>query len=280
MKLKVRDCKFAARRFLSKFSVEMRDAAAFCTLLGWLEAPWFTFLEWLFYFYINKLNTLRTYVISGCINRHEISSPERRKTATFIHLRRKSAWRHKKDCKGRMLRGFVSSLVILAGIWALASCGVPNANEQCKLIYDQNAVFCEAYKSNLCTQLVCRVSSNDTLCNNVTTVAAAEGTPCGPSQVCFYLDQLFKWLQLLIFCIIEPDLHQWWVCRSDRCPAWWGVSLWRWSHHSGYYRRLGLASSAAFVRRVFRLASTEWRIADSLLREGCRPQSLLPVMPW
>ena len=60
---------------------------------------------------------------------------------------------------------------------------VPNANQQCQVIYGESAIFCKEFTAVLCTQLVCRVSANDLYCNNITSIRAAEGTVCGENQV-------------------------------------------------------------------------------------------------
>lgn len=45
-------------------------------------------------------------------------------------------------------------------------------------------VVVKEYADTICTQLVCRLSADDLYCNNVTTVAAAEGTRCGHNKIC------------------------------------------------------------------------------------------------
>ena len=86
---------------------------------------------------------------------------------------------------------------------------IPNANDQCRIIYGVDtasycqvtieAVICsgccaswsiicsfecfQSYNSSICSKLVCRLAPTDTQCNTITTIAAADGTPCGYNQV-------------------------------------------------------------------------------------------------
>ena len=80
----------------------------------------------------------------------------------------------------------------------LANVDVPNANDQCKLIYGEAALFCPEFQAVMCSQLACRVSPNDIYCNNITTIRAAEGTVCGVNQVSVFHIVKTLWLLFII----------------------------------------------------------------------------------
>ena len=104
-------------------------------------------------------------------------------------------------------------LVSLAVFLSLVGTAVliPTANDQCKILYGPDASFCQVhfpsfffcyssssslqqdqgfvlsalqeFKSTMCSLLACRIKPTEVYCNNITTIAASEGTRCGPNQV-------------------------------------------------------------------------------------------------